>query len=207
MAPGILLKPTWDFVSRVKTFNAACSTSVYGAITPGVICSTYGNVPSLRVCLLGQTYMHTMRGKSNLPATRSATRCCGVDVRRMQVARLLNPVQCVSVTSRVISRVGRPSPCCRQKVKLYNVQRTATHSLSRRNRRACPPTAQASAAAQTDAQQLSQSLPDSREQAVRPSQHLCAIWCLSIVRLNVLPADQASIRSISCATGCVCSKK
>lgn len=146
---------------------------------------------------------NTMRGKSNLPATR----CCGVNARRMQVGRLLNPVQCVSVTSRLISPVGRPSRCCRQKVNLYHVQRTAFHSLPRRDRRGCPPTAKASDAAQTDAQQLSQSLPDSREKAVRPSQHLCAIWCLSIIRLNMLPADQASIRSISCATGCVCSKK
>ena len=96
-------------------------------------------------------------------------------VRIMQVRSVLHQTQWVNVST----GIGRPSHCCRQRIHLQYLQRAATHSLHGRDRRSCTTTAKAADGARTDAQQLLQSLPDSREQAVRFTQHLCAVWCLA----------------------------
>lgn len=111
----------------------------------------------------------------------------------MQVGSLIKQTQWLSVTS----RASWPNRCCRQEKHLHRLQRSfaATTNNSRRlSRHSCTALAKAADGARTDAQQLLQSLPDSREQAVRISQAR-ALFCaclLSEPACHCLQIRQAS---------------
>lgn len=114
------------------------------------------------------------RSSSPRDMNTSRLQTSSADVRTMQVGSLVHQTQWLSVTS----RVSWPNRCCRQKHHLRHLQPSTTNSLRRVCRHSCTALAKAADGARTDTQQLSQSLPDSREQAVRMSQVLCAAWCL-----------------------------
>lgn len=100
-----------------------------------------------------------------------------------------------------VNVVCRPGFGCKLASTRYHLQRRQCRNLRQQDRHEAVITAAASASTQTGALQLSQNLPDSREQAVRLAtapQHTEA-WPSKIL---YEPADQASIGCCGCTAGC-----